>query len=113
MTVYAIHDSQGTLVSVGTVIANPLPAGLTAVTLAAGDARGLQDGSRSWNPTTKAVEPTPGYVDPAVTEGNRGTLEQQLDALIATTGTLTGAQLSRAVRGLARIARSKLDSSAT
>lgn len=44
---YAVHDATGTLVSTGTVIADPLPDGLTAV--AVGETRPEGD----WNPATR------------------------------------------------------------
>ena len=58
MTTYMIHNN-GDPVSIGTVIADPLQAGLTAVALSDVDAtRLLSDGWR-WNPATLAVDIEP------------------------------------------------------
>lgn len=54
MTTFLIHDATGKAVSVGTVVANPLPAGLTAVALSDADAQALGV-TRQWNPTTRTV----------------------------------------------------------
>lgn len=92
MTSAVYTSSTGELVSVGTVVANPLPAGLTAVALTQADADGLASGAKRWNPSLPGVEATPGWVDPAISLTNRATIEQaitdalaQLDALIAAT----------------------------
>lgn len=115
MTTYALHRSDdGQLVSVGTVVADPLPDGLTAVQLADADADGLATGSRQWDASTRACIATPGWVDPALAEGNRITIEAaitqalaDLDALIAAPavpvlpdGTYTTAQASNHLRTL-------------
>lgn len=47
---YAIHDAAGRLVSTGTVIADPLPTGLTAVPI--GEAPPAGD----WNPATRTFD---------------------------------------------------------
>jgi nitrogen regulatory protein PII-like uncharacterized protein len=52
-----IHDETGAAVSIGTVIADPLPDGLTAVALSDADAVALTDGSGAWEPTTLTVVP--------------------------------------------------------
>jgi hypothetical protein len=75
----AVYDNTtGQLVSVGTVVADPLPAGLAQSTLSAQDAAGLAEGSRMWDPATRTVVATPGWVDPAVIEGNRTTTETNM-----------------------------------
>ena len=83
---HAIHDN-GVLISLGTVLADPLPFGLAAVPLSGVDAAGLVDGSRVWDPSTRTVVPTPGWVDPAIAEGNRTTLEGQAAAALTTNTT--------------------------
>jgi hypothetical protein len=106
MTVYAVHTTDtGQLVSVGTVVADPLPAGLTATALSAGDGQALRDGTGTWDAATRAVIPAP--VDPTV--ANLATIESgvtqhlaDLATIANSSGTLTGAQLSNAVRVLAR-----------
>ena len=55
MTTYMIHDANGEAVSIGTVVADPLPAGLTAVALSTEDATKLRTGWQ-WNPATLAVD---------------------------------------------------------
>jgi len=47
---YAIHDAAGKLVSTGTVIADPLPAGLTAVPV------GETQPTGDWNPATRSFD---------------------------------------------------------
>lgn len=73
------QTSDGQLVSVGTVVASPLPAGLAVQPLSDADADGLADGSRTWDPATRAVVPTPGWVDPAIAEGNKTAIETNLE----------------------------------
>ena len=58
MTTYLLHDTDGKPVSIGTVVADPLPAGLTAVTLSTEDADKLRTGWQ-WNPSTLAVDIEP------------------------------------------------------
>lgn len=54
MTWFAVYEtSTGALVSVGTVVADPLPAGLSSVSL------GLTRPSGVWNPATHAFDPAP------------------------------------------------------
>lgn len=55
MTTYMIH-ADGQPVSVGTVIADPLPDGLTAVALSDDDADKLTREGWRWNPSTLAVD---------------------------------------------------------
>lgn len=54
MTWYAVYDERrGTLLSTGTVLADPMPAGVTAVALA-----GPPDWqTHAWNPTARAFDP--------------------------------------------------------
>lgn len=54
MTWYAIHTtSDGALVSVGTIVADPLPVGLSVVVL------GQVRPTGTWNPATRAFDPSP------------------------------------------------------
>lgn len=55
MTTFVVHDPTGRAVSIGSTLADPLPAGLTAVAISDQDAVGLFDGSRQWDATTRAV----------------------------------------------------------
>jgi hypothetical protein len=116
------QTSNGALVSVGSVVANPLPAGLTSVALSVADAQGLRDGSRTWDAATRTVVATPGFLDPAVAQSNSTTLRQQADAALATNRTFiaiaspTNAQnaaqikaLSRQNNGIIRLVIDKLD----
>jgi hypothetical protein len=76
MTTYLIHNADGNAVSVGTVVADPLPAGLTAVALSDTDAAKLNDGTGIWDATTLTVIDRP--VAPP-----RPTVEDRLVALEA------------------------------
>jgi hypothetical protein len=81
----------GQSVSIGTVIADPLPTGITALPLTDEQGEGLQNGSLKWDAASRTLIPTP---LPAVTaeewvsqqkfDGNRPTtllyLKLQLDA---------------------------------
>jgi len=52
-----VHDAAGNPVSMGTVVANPLPDGLSASALSLADAEGILDGSSRWDAATLAVVP--------------------------------------------------------
>lgn len=56
MTVYAVHNAAGTLLSVGTVVADPLPDGLTAKALTDAEAVDLAEGA-TWDSATLSVIP--------------------------------------------------------
>lgn len=51
---FLIYDVTGRAVSIGTVVADPLPAGLTAVALADADAAALGT-TRQWDASTRTV----------------------------------------------------------
>mgnify|MGYP003405936663 CR=1 FL=1 len=91
MTTYMIHNN-GDPVSIGTVIADPLPEGLAAVALSDADATNLRNGWQ-WNPATLAVdiEPAPPAPDPLTTLlaalANAQSLEEIRDAAAAAGGT--------------------------
>ena len=57
MSTYVVHDATGRAVSIGTKVADPLPAGLTAVALANADADSLRAGTGQWDPDTRTVVP--------------------------------------------------------
>lgn len=59
--------STGRQVSLGTVVADPLPTGLTALALGDADAAMLRDGSGFWDDATRSVVPLPPAVPPSVT----------------------------------------------
>ena len=109
MTVYAVHTNDtGTLVSVGTVIATPLPANLTALALTDGDATRLRTGAGIWDAATRSVIDNPAKAAELVAETNMATItsrvQPHIDALKLiknSAGTLSGLQLSNAVRALA------------
>ena len=63
MTTYAAHDADGTLISVGTVLADPLPKELTAVELSDTDAERLTRLGWGWDPATLGVTITPPSAD--------------------------------------------------
>lgn len=59
MATFLVYETAtGVARSVGTVVATPLPAGLTAVELATQDAAGLLDGTRRWDAPTRTVVAT-------------------------------------------------------
>ena len=58
------NTTTGQSVSIGTVIADPLPAGITALPLSDAEGEGLQNGSLKWDEETRTLIPTP---PPAVT----------------------------------------------
>lgn len=64
MSTYVIHDTDGRAVSVGTKVADPLPAGLTAVQLADADADGLRFGSKQWDQASRTVIDRPVVAPP-------------------------------------------------
>ena len=53
------NTATGQSVSIGTVIANPLPAGLTALPLTDAEGEGLQNGSLQWDAATRSLIVTP------------------------------------------------------
>jgi hypothetical protein len=85
------NTTTGQSVSIGTVIADPLPAGITALPLTDEQGEGLQNGTLIWDAASRTLIPTP---PPSVTaeewvsqqrfDGNRPTtllyLKLQLDA---------------------------------
>ena len=52
---FAVVDPAGTLVSLGSVVASPLPAGLDAVQLSPADAAAIREGHASWDAETRCV----------------------------------------------------------
>jgi hypothetical protein len=85
---YAVYDSTGRLVSTGTVVADPLPAGLTARLLTDQEAAWLADGGQ-WDAASRLVrEPVP-VVPDSVTPWQirrwlllRGVIPAAVDAMI-------------------------------
>jgi hypothetical protein len=85
------NTTTGQSVSIGTVIADPLPAGITALPLTDEQGEGLQNGLLKWDEETRTLIPTPPpamsaaeWVDAQQFSGNRTTtmlyLKLQLDA---------------------------------
>jgi riboflavin biosynthesis pyrimidine reductase len=89
MTWYAIHDADGVLVSIGTVLADPMPGHLTAVALSDEDADILVRQGGRWDPDTRSVvvvtvEPEPDPIaDLAATIAAQ---QAQIDALLDALG---------------------------
>lgn len=80
MTTFAIYEtSTGTLVSVGSVVANPLPANLSALELTNTQAVGLRSGLFRWDPPTRSLIAVPPDVRPA----NEVTLRDKAAAAMA------------------------------
>lgn len=122
MTTLLHRADTGEAVSVGTVVADPIPDGLVAVALSDADRSGLETGARRWNRVTRAMEDTPGWVDPAVAEGNEKTIRSrtgvalQTNAAYLALATPTAAQtttqvkaLTRQVSGLLRLVDNRLE----
>jgi hypothetical protein len=53
------NTTTGQSVSIGTVIADPLPAGITALPLTDKQGEGLQNGTLKWDEETRTLVPTP------------------------------------------------------
>jgi hypothetical protein len=53
------NTTTGQSVSIGTVIADPLPKGITALPLSDAEGEGLQNGSLIWDAATRTLIPTP------------------------------------------------------
>jgi hypothetical protein len=53
------NTESGQSVSIGTVIADPLPAGITALPLTDAEGEGLQNGTLIWDAATRTLIPTP------------------------------------------------------
>ena len=53
------NTESGQSVSIGTVIADPLPEGITALPLTDEQGEGLQNGSLIWDAATRTLIPTP------------------------------------------------------
>jgi hypothetical protein len=92
VTTYAVHQTDnGQLVSVGTIVAEPLPDGLAAVALSDVDAAALRDNTGIWSPSTLAVIPNPDYAAEQIRVANEAilrdptTLAQRLARLAAYT----------------------------
>jgi len=58
------NTTTGESVSIGTVIADPLPAGITALPLTDAEGEGMQSGTLIWDAASRTLIPTP---PPAVT----------------------------------------------
>jgi hypothetical protein len=100
----AVYETAtGRLVSVGTVVASPLPAGLTSVVLSPADAQGLLNGSRRWDAATRAVVATPGWIDPAIAEANGTTLRDRAANALTTNATYLAIGAPSNAQNLAQI----------
>jgi hypothetical protein len=53
------NTTTGESVSIGTIIADPLPAGITALPLTDEQGEGLQNGALIWDAATRTLIPTP------------------------------------------------------
>lgn len=87
MTTYMIHDGDGQAVSIGTVVADPLPDWLTVVALSTDDTTKLAAGWK-WNPATLAVDIEPPEPEPDPID----TLTAQVAELTAALEALTGGE---------------------
>jgi hypothetical protein len=105
MSLYAIHTSDtGRLVSIGSVVADPLPQGLTAVELSVDDGRSMRDGTGAWDADTRTVVALP--PDPAIV--NETTITDQIATALDANRTFlavespTNAQTLAQVKALTR-----------
>lgn len=109
MTTYAVHQtSNGQLVSVGTVVANPLPAGLAALALSAGDAQALRDGTGAWDAGALVVlmlPPDPTIANRSAIETNLATDMDAMQALIDATNATINANPATHLKNVARMLR--------
>lgn len=64
---YVVCDAGGNSVSIGTVVADPLPEGLSAVALSAEDSAALLSGAAAWDAATRTVQALPVPVPSSVT----------------------------------------------
>jgi len=97
------NTTTGQSVSIGTVIADPLPEGITALPLTDEQGEGLRNGSLKWDEETRSLIPTPppsmsasDWVDAQQFSGNRTTtmlyLKLKLDAAGKTSPKLASVQ---------------------
>lgn len=97
------NTATGQSVSIGTVIANPLPEHLTALSLTDAEGEGLQNGTLIWHEETRTLVPTPApsmsasdWVDAQGFSGNRTTtmlyLKLKLDGASKSSPKLTAVQ---------------------
>ena len=93
---FAVVDAAGRCASIGTAIASPMPAGLSAIPLTDEDAAALLDGTAAWSPATRGVVPIPQPV-PEVTL-------DQIRAWMAHACGMSAADIDAAFREAARIA---------
>lgn len=97
---YLIHDASGGSVSLGTVVARPLPTGLTAVALTAEQAEGIRGGTARWDSASRSVVALAPPVPETVTRWqlqtwllrSRSITPAAVSALIATLPTESRAQ---------------------
>lgn len=65
---YMVHDAAtGREVSLGTVVADPLPQGLASVVLSDADADAIREGRAAWDAATRGVVTLPPVVPESVT----------------------------------------------
>jgi hypothetical protein len=89
---FAIVDATGECRSLGTRVADPLPAGLEAVALSPSDAESLLDGSGVWVASARAVRPVVAPVPDSITPWQlhtwlwqrRGVTQAHVAGLLAT-----------------------------
>jgi hypothetical protein len=97
------NTTTGKSVSIGTVIADPLPEGITALPLTDAEGEGLQNGLLKWDEGTRALISAPAptmsasdWVDAQGFSGNRTTtmlyLKLKLDAAQSASPKLTAVQ---------------------
>jgi hypothetical protein len=63
---YLLHDNTGEAVSIGTVLADPMPEQLTVVELADADADLLAAGRGIWNAATLSIVTKPEHLWPTM-----------------------------------------------
>lgn len=93
---FAVVDAAGRCASIGTAIASPMPAGLSAIALTDEDATALLNGTAAWSPAARGVVPIPQPVPEVTTD--------QIRAWMAHILGMSPADIDAAFREAARIA---------
>lgn len=105
-----VYDiATGNAVSIGTVVADPLPTGLGVVNLTRSEFDGLRAGTLAWDPATLtlvAVPPDPAVVVEAdLNDKLRQHIDANKAALAATPATTTAPRLRDLEQQVARLTR--------
>jgi hypothetical protein len=104
MSWYIVKNGSGEAVSMGTVLANPMPSGLAAVALSDADASGILAGEKRWDAATQTVVAVTQPVPESVTRWQLRTwLLRSLGVNPAAVSSLIGGIQDAATRAQAQI----------